>query len=137
MEIFHFYHMMFSSPHFFIEILFFVLAYIDVLYYFLYVFIILFLSNSILRTFIMNSNSVHEHNRVTKVCPECRGNIFTYDDTHAELCCDQCGLVLLAPSVYGLDFPGFLLIPRKKNYHLGIKFSDKSISFLVSYNLNK
>lgn len=74
----------------------------------------------------MNSN--------VKVCPECNGNIFEEDKTHNETCCRNCGLVLSAPSVYGLFFPGFKIVPRSKRIVIRSTLFDYSIA--LDYDMN-
>ena len=59
-----------------------------------------------------------------ELCPECKGNIFDYDENHDELSCRQCGLILEAPVCYGLVFPGFCRFPSKKKFDVQI-FSKK------------
>ena len=54
-----------------------------------------------------------------RVCPECRGTIFRKDNCHDEVYCATCGLVLVAPPVCNIVYPGFhilkIKIPKKKN----------------------
>lgn len=70
-------------------------------------------------------------NKKKVVCPECAGNIFHEDTRKQEISCRQCGLVLIAPFVQGLVFPGYKVVPRKK--HLSIDAYKRC--FHISYNL--
>ena len=54
-----------------------------------------------------------------RICPECRGTIFIKDNSHDEVYCATCGLVLVAPPVCNIVYPGFhilkIKIPKRKN----------------------
>ena len=48
-------------------------------------------------------------------CPECNTeNPEMWDEVTEELYCYHCGLVLEAPPVYGLVFPGLLYVVEEK-----------------------
>lgn len=70
-----------------------------------------------------------------KVCPECNCNLFHKDIYKQELSCTACGLILVAPSVHGLVFPGFKVVPHRKSLKVKINYIRK-INFTVAYKLH-
>lgn len=51
--------------------------------------------------------------KIKKVCPECNKEHFFYDIYKEELSCRCCGLVLDAPYIAGIIFPGIKTIKIK------------------------
>lgn len=47
---------------------------------------------------------------IVYACPECKSTKLKEDKIHGETYCARCGLVLIAPPVHGLVFPGLKLI---------------------------
>lgn len=52
--------------------------------------------------------------KIIKLCPECGEKTFKYDPIHQETYCAKCGLILIAPPIAGIIFPGYMLINLKK-----------------------
>lgn len=51
---------------------------------------------------------------IIKLCPECGEKKFKYDPVHQETYCANCGLILIAPPISGIIFPGYMIINLKK-----------------------
>jgi ribosomal protein S27E len=62
--------------------------------------------------FLMQPETKHSEKSIV-CCPECHGTTFSEDHIHAEIYCQQCGLVLRAPPHAGLVFPGVLRVSRR------------------------
>ena len=51
--------------------------------------------------------------KVVIACPECKHTHFVEDKIHDEVVCRHCGLVVKAPPVCGLVFPGVVVVKVK------------------------
>lgn len=61
--------------------------------------------------------------KVIHVCPNCRKRpILRYDDIHDETYCLRCGLVISAPPVCGLVFPGLEEVEIRRYTDINLYF---------------